>query len=120
MRQPLLRGLLAVAVSAASIASASAYTPLQIEIRDVPLMEARDVIDRTLGSGSVDRARGEQLLAGTRTHVVGADKSWFEAHPDAKIYGGVPFYGLRNLPVAYEYFIQCGDTICGALYDVFP
>ena len=32
----------------------------------------------------------------------------------------MPFYGPRKLPVAYEYYIQCGDQICGALYDVFP
>ena len=41
-------------------------------------------------------------------------------HQDAKIFGGVPFYGPRNIPVAYEYYIACGDMICGEFYEVFP
>lgn len=114
--------ILAVGLTLAAPATASSvdHTTYQMEFRTVSLDEARSVIDRTIGSGAVDTTRGEELLDRTRQHVLGASKQWFESHSDTSIVGGVPFYGPRNLPVAYEYYIACGDEICGSIYDVFP
>lgn len=32
----------------------------------------------------------------------------------------MPFYGAAKAPVAFEYYLQCGDVLCGSIYDVFP
>ncbi len=32
----------------------------------------------------------------------------------------MPFYGAAKKPVAFEYYLQCGDVLCGSIYDVFP
>ena len=62
-----------------------AYTTFQMEFRTVALDEAETVIDRTIGSGAVDLARGEELLLRTRSSVLGASADWFKQHAEAKI-----------------------------------
>lgn len=109
-----------LALATTAVAASMDFTTYQMEFRAVSLDEARSVIDRTIGSGAVDTTRGEELLDRTRQHVLGASREWFDSHPDATIVGGVPFYGPRRLAVAYEYYIACGDEICGSIYDVFP
>lgn len=37
-----------------------------------------------------------------------------------QILGAVAFYGAAKTPIAYEYYLQCGDILCGSIYDVFP
>ena len=110
-----------VAASTFAAAADDAYTTWQLDFRDVPVTVAQDVIDRTLGSGSIDLVAGQELLERLKgLPMQTATRDWFDQHPDAAVYGGVPFYGPRNLPVATEYYMQCGDNICGAIYDVFP
>lgn len=92
------------------------YTTYQLEHRDVTIKEAQDVISRSVGSGTVDVTRGETLWKWIQSQW----NSWVSSHSGAKVMGGVPFYWPRNLVVAYEYYLQCGDTICGSIYDVFP
>lgn len=88
----------------------------QLEFNTVKVAEAKSVIERTFGSGAMDQDRASQLL----TAVAARQKSWFDEHADAKIIGRIPFYGLRDKPVAYEYLLGCSGTICGSIYDVFP
>ena len=116
----LLSVALSVIASATPASATSSFTTYQMEFREVTANEAQGVIDRAIGSGTVDIGTGEQLLKSARTTTHGASQKWLNDHPDAKIVGGVPFYGTRNLPVAYEYFIACGDKICGEFYEVFP
>ncbi|MDP2104281.1 MAG: hypothetical protein Q8K26_05155 [Candidatus Gracilibacteria bacterium] len=92
-----------------------AFSTYQFEKRRVSLEEAQSVINRAYGSGEVRVASGQSLLDNMKWQQV-----WVQSHPDIKVFGGVPFYGPQNTPVAYEYFLQCGNEICGYLYDVFP
>ncbi len=117
--------LVAVAIAGTLLLGANAATPATrpqflLETKDLTTTAAQSVINRAIGSGSVDLGRGEELLTNARTSTVGASKAWLDAHPDLKIFGGVPFYGPRNLPVGFEYYVQCGDDICGAFYEAFP
>ena len=74
-----------MALVAPAMASSVEYTTYQMEFRPVSIDEARSVIDRTIGSGTVDAMRGEELLDRTRQHVLGASKEWFDTHPDISI-----------------------------------
>ena len=68
-----------------AFAAETNYTKYQMEFRYVTLDEAKSVIVRTIGSGALNLAYGEELLKGTRSSVLGASADWFNEHPDATI-----------------------------------
>lgn len=120
-RTALIALSLLISASTLAVTASNAYNTWQMDFRDVPVAEAQDVIVRTLGSGSIDLAAGQELLERLRgLPTQAATRDWFDQNPDAVVSGGVPFYGPRNLPVATEYYLKCGESICGAIYDVFP
>lgn len=92
-----------------------AFSTYRFEKRRVSLEEAQSVISRAYGSGEVRVASWQSLLDNMKWQ-----QTWVQSHPDIKVFWWVPFYWPQNTPVAYEYFLQCGNEICWYLYDVFP
>ena len=76
-----------IAIATLGTSATNAFTTYQTEIREVSIMEAQGVIDRTIGSGTVDRERGEFVLEAVRAHVSSASQEWFAAHTGARIMG---------------------------------
>lgn len=90
------------------------FTTYKLDFHQVLVEDAQGLINKTFGSGTVDIKRGEELLASLNW------TEWLASKKEVKIFGWVPFYWPRNLIVAYEYYLQCWNKICGSIYDFWP